>query len=37
VAQLGASIRAGLAFVSLFTIPSKKHAVPAKTRLEPAY
>ena len=37
VEQLGASIRAGLAFVSLFTIPSKKHAVPAKTRLEPAY
>ena len=37
VAQLGASIRAGLAFVGLFTIPSKKHAVPAKTRLEPAY
>ena len=37
VAQLGASIRAGLAFVSLFTIPSKKHAVSAKTRLEPAY
>ena len=37
VEKLGASIRAGLAFVSLFTIPSKKHAVPAKTRLEPAY
>ena len=36
-AQLGASIRAGLAFVELFTIPSKKHVVPAKTRLEPAY
>ena len=36
-AQLGASIRAGLAFVELFTIPSKQHAVPAKTRLEPAY
>ena len=36
-AQLGASIRAGLAFVELFTITSKKHAVPAKTRLEPAY
>jgi len=36
-AQLGASIRAGLAFVELFMIPSKKHAVPAKTRLEPAY
>ena len=37
VAQLSASIRAGLAFVGLFVIPSKKHAVPAKTRLEPAY
>jgi magnesium-protoporphyrin IX monomethyl ester (oxidative) cyclase len=37
VAQLSASIRAGLAFVGLFAIPSKKHAVPAKTRLEPAY
>ena len=36
-AQLGASIRAGLAFVGLFTIPSKRHAVPLKTRLEPAY
>ena len=30
-------VSAGLAFVGLFTIPSKKHAVPAKTRLEPAY
>ncbi len=36
-AQWGASIRAGLAFVGLFTIPSKKHAVPAITTLKPAY
>ncbi|MEY8843007.1 magnesium-protoporphyrin IX monomethyl ester (oxidative) cyclase, partial [Cribrihabitans sp. XS_ASV171] len=31
------SARAALAFVSLYTIPAKKHAVPATTRLEPAY
>jgi magnesium-protoporphyrin IX monomethyl ester (oxidative) cyclase len=36
-AQLGASLRAGLAFLSLYTIPTKKHAVPAYTRLEPSY
>jgi magnesium-protoporphyrin IX monomethyl ester (oxidative) cyclase len=37
VAQLGASIRAGLAFVELFTIHLKSTRFPAKTRLEPAY
>jgi magnesium-protoporphyrin IX monomethyl ester (oxidative) cyclase len=36
-AQVGASIRAGFAFAGLFTIPAKKHAVPATTRMEPAY
>jgi len=35
--RLIASARAGLAFVSLLTIPSIKNKVPAKTRLEPAY
>ncbi|MEO0390189.1 MAG: magnesium-protoporphyrin IX monomethyl ester (oxidative) cyclase [Pseudomonadota bacterium] len=35
--KVGAQIRAGLAFVSLFTIPVKKHAVPASVRMEPAY
>ncbi|MEL6808951.1 MAG: magnesium-protoporphyrin IX monomethyl ester (oxidative) cyclase, partial [Pseudomonadota bacterium] len=35
--KLGAQIRAGLAFVSLFTIPSKSHKMPASVRLEPAY
>lgn len=37
LAQVGASLRAGLAFLSLYTIPTKKHAVPAYTRLEPSY
>ncbi len=32
-----ASLRAGLAFASLYTIPSKKNEVPASVRLEPAY
>jgi magnesium-protoporphyrin IX monomethyl ester (oxidative) cyclase len=32
-----ASARAGLAFVSLYTIPAIKHDVPSDTRLEPAY
>ena len=36
-AQVGASIRAGFVFAGLFTIPAKKHAVPATTRMEPAY
>ncbi len=35
--KFGASTRAALAFLSLFTIPAKKHTVPATTRLEPAY
>ena len=29
LAQLTSSIRAGLAFVMLFTVPSKKHSVPS--------
>jgi magnesium-protoporphyrin IX monomethyl ester (oxidative) cyclase len=37
LAQFGASLRAGLAFVALYTIPAKKHAVPKFTRLEPSY
>ena len=36
-AQLTSSIRAGVAFIMLFTIPSKKHSVPTVTSLEPAY
>ena len=36
-AQLTSSIRAGMAFIMLFTIPSKKHSVPSVTSLEPAY
>jgi magnesium-protoporphyrin IX monomethyl ester (oxidative) cyclase len=35
--RIGASARAAAAFVSLYTIPAKKHRVPASTRLEPAY
>ncbi|MEL6889426.1 MAG: magnesium-protoporphyrin IX monomethyl ester (oxidative) cyclase, partial [Pseudomonadota bacterium] len=35
--KIGAQIRAGLAFVSLLTIPAKSHTVPASTRLEPVY
>ena len=35
--RIGAGTRAGLAFLSLYTIPAKKHAVPASTRLEPSY
>jgi hypothetical protein len=26
-----------MAFVALYTIPAKKHQVPAVTRLEPSY
>lgn len=37
LAKLGAQVRAAAAFISLITIPTKKHAVPASTRLEPAY
>ncbi len=37
VKRMAGSAKAGLAFVSLFTIPSKKHRVPAVTRLEPSY
>jgi magnesium-protoporphyrin IX monomethyl ester (oxidative) cyclase len=32
-----ASARAGLAFVNLYTIPVKHHALPASTRMEPTY
>jgi magnesium-protoporphyrin IX monomethyl ester (oxidative) cyclase len=35
--RLGAQARAGLAFVSLLTIPSIPNEVPQTTRLEPAY
>ena len=35
--KLGAQARAGMAFVSLFTIPVKKHKTPASVRMEPAY
>ncbi|MFC3614223.1 magnesium-protoporphyrin IX monomethyl ester (oxidative) cyclase [Lutimaribacter marinistellae] len=35
--QIANSAKAAYAFASLYTIPAKKHAVPASTRLEPAY
>lgn len=35
--RIGASIRAGAAFVNLFTIPAIKHETPASVRMEPAY
>jgi len=35
--RASASTRAALAFVSLYTIPAKKHRVPPVTRLQPAY
>ncbi len=35
--RMGATARAATAFVSLYLIPSKKHAVPSTTRMEPAY
>ncbi|MEM8823521.1 MAG: magnesium-protoporphyrin IX monomethyl ester (oxidative) cyclase [Pseudomonadota bacterium] len=37
VGKVSGSARAALAFVSLYTIPAKRHVVPAKTRLEPCY
>ncbi|NJN05313.1 MAG: magnesium-protoporphyrin IX monomethyl ester (oxidative) cyclase, partial [Rhodobacteraceae bacterium] len=36
-AKLGAQARAVSAFLSLITIPAKKHKVPANTRMVPAY
>jgi magnesium-protoporphyrin IX monomethyl ester (oxidative) cyclase len=36
-AKLGAQARAVSAFISLITIPAKKHEVPKETRLEPCY
>ena len=35
--KIGAQIRAGMAFVSLYTIPAKKHVMPKSVRMEPAY
>ncbi len=37
VAHVGASTRAALAFARLYTIPTKKHDLPASVRLEPSY
>lgn len=37
LAQIGASLRAGLAFVSLYFIPGNKHNVPEVTTMVPAY
>jgi magnesium-protoporphyrin IX monomethyl ester (oxidative) cyclase len=37
VKRVGASARAAMAFVSLYTIPAKRNDPPASTRLEPAY
>ncbi len=35
--KLSGSARAGLAFVSLYTIPSIRHDAPESPRMEPAY
>ena len=35
--KLIAQVRAGWAFVLLYTIPTKKHATPKSVRLEPVY
>ncbi len=35
--EIGGSMKAGWAFLSLLTIPSKPNEVPVETRLEPAY
>ncbi|MFN3938314.1 MAG: magnesium-protoporphyrin IX monomethyl ester (oxidative) cyclase, partial [Gemmobacter sp.] len=35
--RMAASARAMAAFVALYTIPVKRNALPASTRLEPAY
>ena len=37
IGQAWAGARAGLAFVSLYTIPAQSHKVPDSPRLEPAY
>ena len=37
LAQLGGSLSAATAFLSLYFIPSKKHQVPENVRLEPVY
>ena len=37
LAQLGGSLQAASAFLSLYFIPSKKHQVPENVRLEPVY
>jgi magnesium-protoporphyrin IX monomethyl ester (oxidative) cyclase len=37
VGNMAGSAKAALAFVSLYTIPAKKHQVPAVTRLSPSY
>jgi magnesium-protoporphyrin IX monomethyl ester (oxidative) cyclase len=35
--RVGASARAAVAFIGLYTIPAKQNRVPVNTRLEPAY
>ena len=37
ISQIWHTAKAGMAFVSLYTIPAKKHRVPTQTRLVPAY
>jgi magnesium-protoporphyrin IX monomethyl ester (oxidative) cyclase len=37
LAEIGGSLRAAKAFLSLYFIPAKKHRVPENTRLEPVY
>jgi len=37
IGKASAGARAALAFVSLYTIPARKHRVPESTRLVPAF
>ena len=37
LSRIGGMAKAAKAFVSLYTIPSKKNEVPENVRLEPAY
>ena len=37
IKQIAGSAKAAMCFVSLYTIPAKKHQVPEETRLVPAY
>jgi magnesium-protoporphyrin IX monomethyl ester (oxidative) cyclase len=37
LSQFAGSAKAAWCFLSLYTIPAKKHVVPQSTRLEPVY